>query len=422
MGLTIKKIKDLQYSKQPKVNSATGKLAYPKEIIWDDEIKGFGVRVFTSGQKSFVYQYRTKNGIKRLADLGTFGAQTLDAARDNAKRWAGQILDGRDPLEERKKERSGDLVADLCKAYIDRHAKVNKRSWAEDERRNKLYILPALGRKQLQQVKRQDIAKLHDEIGRRQGKPYMANRVREQLSKMFELARTWGYVEESFINPARGIMDFKESERADFIKPEYLPIVKKALEREQNEVAKNLIWLYLLTGKRKSELLQAKWSNLDETTKTLKIPQTKNNETEYLSFSPQAWKVIERAKHFRVGSNPYIFPGQGTKHLVNIRKCWDRIRKDAAKHGAEGVEHVTIHGLRHTFAVYAVSLGGADLGTVRALLNQKSLRVTTVYAKYLTKAKQKAFDTQGELMAKLASQTRDKKMVKLKRAEKANQD
>ncbi len=229
MGLTIQKIRKLQYSKQPNLNAATGKLAYPKEIIWDDEVKGFGVRVFTSGQKSFVYQYRTKNGIKRLADLGTFGVQTLDAARDNAKRWAAQILDGKDPLEERKMDRNGVLVSDLCQAYIERHAKVNKRTWLEDRRRNKLYIIPALGRKQIQQVRRQDVAKLHDDIGRGQGKPYMANRVREQLSKMFELARIWGYVEELFINPAKGIVDFQEQERADFIKPEHLPIVKTAI-------------------------------------------------------------------------------------------------------------------------------------------------------------------------------------------------
>ena len=403
VGLTVKSIRALQYSRTPRSNASNGQTIYPKQILWDDTTVGFGVRVFPTNKKSFVYQYRTNEGGKRLASIGAFGTLTLDQARDKAQRWAAALLDGKDPLAERQKHRHGISMEDFCAIYIDRHAKIKKRSWLEDERRNRLYIIPMIGKKQVQHVLRREVAELHDQIGRIQAKPYMANRVREQLSKMFELAKTWGIVEEGFINPARGITDFEERERDEYIKPEDMPIVKAAIDREPNQVARCVIWLFLLTGKRKSELLEATWQNLDEKTKTLKIPLTKNSDSEFLSLSPEAWKVIECAKRFRVVGNPYIFPGEAGKgHFVNVRRVWNRIKADAERNGAKGLDRVPIHGLRHTFAVYAVSLGGSDLGTVRALLNHRSLRATTVYAKHLTSTKREAFDRQGALMQSLA--------------------
>lgn len=415
MPLTNQNIKKFSYSKTPNEKSKSGQISYPKDIHWDGAIPGFGVRVFPSGKKSFVFQYRTAQGIKRLADIGPFGAITVEEARQIAKRWSAQVIDGHDPLEEKRKERAGELMADLCSAYIERHAKPFKKSWKEDERRVRLYISPSLGAKQVKQLRRQDIAKLHDEIGRTQSKPYMANRVKEQLGKMFELASTWGFVDPGFINPARGIDDFPERERGDYIKPEHLGIVKKAIDQETNPVGKAVIWLYLLTGKRRNELLEAKWSDFDEKAKTLTISDTKNSDDEILVLGDEALKVIEQAKKFRVVGNPYIFPGDGGRgHLVNIQKIWERIRIAAAKKGAEGVDRVTIHGLRHTFAVYAVSYGGSDLGTVRALLHQKSLRVTTVYAKYLQEAKRKAFNAQGSLMTELLKEKKTAKPSKLK--------
>jgi len=419
LGLTVQVLKRQKYSKTPRAGTKTSNNIYPKQILWDDEIRGFGCRIFPSGHQSFVYQYRTKHGIKRLADLGAFGAITLDQARDHAQRWAAQIIDGKDPLEERKQERQGELMSDLCATYIKRYASKHKLSWKEDERRNKLYIIPMLGNKQVQQITKKDITALKDEIGEIAGKPYAANRVREQLSKMFELARTWGYIDDHFVNPAKGIPDFEEHERADYIKPEYLPIVKKAIDNEKNQVARSLIWLYLLTGKRRNELLQAKWSDLDKANKTLLIRNTKNKKPEYLALSDEAWKIIEAAKQFRQVGNPFIFPGERAgSHFVNIRKPWDRIRKEAARLGAEGVDKVTVHGLRHTYAVFAVSLGGADLGTVRSLLNHRSLRATTVYAKYLTPAKQKAANRQANLMTRLAKPTGSGRVVKLQKPSK----
>ncbi len=87
---------------------------------------------------------------------------------------------------------------------------------------------------------------------------------------------------------------------------------------------------------------------------------------------------------------------------MNVRKPWTRIQKEAAANGAEGIENVPIHGLRHTFAVWITNLTDADLGLVRKLLNHKSLRATQVYAKYKTGAVQKALQQHGALVKSMS--------------------
>ena len=50
-----------------------------RDVRWDDEIPGFGVRVYPNAKKSFVLSYRV-NGRKRLMVLGAFGTLTLEQA------------------------------------------------------------------------------------------------------------------------------------------------------------------------------------------------------------------------------------------------------------------------------------------------------------------------------------------------------
>ncbi|RPI41354.1 MAG: DUF4102 domain-containing protein [Hyphomicrobiaceae bacterium] len=46
---------------------------HDRYIIWDAEIKGFGLLVMPSGIKSYFYQYRTAEGRQRRATIGKHG-------------------------------------------------------------------------------------------------------------------------------------------------------------------------------------------------------------------------------------------------------------------------------------------------------------------------------------------------------------
>ena len=123
MKLTKKEIDRMRYRGDGK----------SRDVRWDDELKGLGVRNFPSAAKSFVLSYRFK-GRKRLMNIGRYGKWTLDKARKEAKSLLVDVDKGKDPLQEKQKERKGQKIGALCEAFIERYAKQKKKTWATDQR------------------------------------------------------------------------------------------------------------------------------------------------------------------------------------------------------------------------------------------------------------------------------------------------
>ncbi len=338
--------------------------------VWDDALPGFGVRVAPSGRKVFVLNYRA-NGRKRLLTLGTYGALTLDQARDLAKARLGEVVMGRDPVEQRKKMLQGETVKALCAAYLERHAS-RKRSAHDDRRRIEQRILPAWGNRKADSVTRADVAALHTRIG--QHAPYEANRTIALLSKMFELARRWGFVAENAANPARGIDKFKEQKRDRWLTHEELPRVTAAIAQEPNLYVRAAIWLYLLTGVRKTELLKTRWDDIDLVRGELRLPETKAGRVHYVPLSPQAVALLEMMP--REEGNPYLLPSTKVPghHLVNIEKPWRRVRK------AAGIDDVRLHDLRRTVGSWLAQAGNS-LPLIGRVLNHSNPSTTAIYAR-----------------------------------------
>jgi len=80
--------------------------------IWDAQVAGFGVRVTSSGIKTFILRYRTKgrSAIKRYVTLGRFGVVTVEQAREGAKRLLGSVAHGDDPALKENQKRSALLI------------------------------------------------------------------------------------------------------------------------------------------------------------------------------------------------------------------------------------------------------------------------------------------------------------------------
>ncbi len=86
-----------------------------KELfIWDTEIRGFGLRVWPSGRRVFIFQYRTKHKQTRRPVIGQFGSMTVEKARRTALQWASEVQDGGDPGGERRESRTASTVAELA--------------------------------------------------------------------------------------------------------------------------------------------------------------------------------------------------------------------------------------------------------------------------------------------------------------------
>ena len=375
MHLTKRAIDGAKF--EGKVRRRRGAKVYGRDIRWDELVAGFGLRIYPPNaegvsRKSFVLNYRFK-GIERMMVLGGYGVEfTLDQARKKAKKLLAN-LDTTDPLENKRKAAvKGETVADLCEAYLERYAKPHKKTWRKDQSRIERIILPKWGKRAADSLTRKDVASLHSRIGAKT--PFEANRIREQLAKMFALGEDWGFLPKDHQNPATKIKDFKEHQRDRWLTHEELPRLAEAIDAEENPYVRACFWLLLHTGLRKNELLRAEWSHVNWERQELRIPETKSGRVHHVPLTPPALALLTDLQ--QVQGNPYIFVGHVIgKHLVNVDKAWRRIRK------AAGVEDLRLHDLRRTVGSW-LAQSGASLHLIGRVLNQSTQSATAIYARF----------------------------------------
>lgn len=362
-------------------------------IFWDAAMPGFGLRIFPNGRRSYVCGYRVQRR-KRLATLGRADVLTLEQARRKAKTYLGQVCGGEDPQSVADAERAACSVKTLVEIYLDRHARPKKRSWKRDQSLLRRVLIRELGTRLAQSLTSADIAPLHAQMGRHS--PYAANELLAVVKKMYNVGKTWGLVPREVLNPAAGIEQFATTKRRRYVTMAEMPRLAAALDADRNDYAAHAIWLLLLTGCRRSEILGAKWSDIDRQQRTLYVGRTKNGEALLVPLSHAALKRLELIP--RQEGNEHIICGAlPGSPLVYIDSAWRRILKAAQ------LTDLRIHDLRRTVGSWLVQ-DGASLHLVGAVLNHKDPKTTAGYAYFQTQERQRALDEHGQrlLAASLA--------------------
>jgi len=356
-------------------------------VLWDSVISGFGIRVYPSGKKSWLIKYRIA-GRQRIMNLGNYPPMTIDEARKRAHAALVSIENGVDPLETKQTQAQVPSLKEFSKIYIERHAKVHKRSWDEDQRRLDQHILPTLGSRRIDMINRSHIADLHNKIGRQA--PYEANRVKALVSVMFERAIEWGLLPENSANPASRIKNHPEQKRDRFVTETELPKLVKAIDVEPNPFIKAALWCYLLLGVRKMELLQLKWEYVDMEAAEIRLPEsvTKQKRVVFVPLSSPSLIIISSLPRYE--DNPFVFPGKRKgQHLINIDKNWRRIRKEA------GLEDVRLHDLRRTVGSW-LAKEGVPLLAIGKALNHSQITTTMRYARLTEDPVREALQQHGQ--------------------------
>lgn len=345
--------------------------------VFDDQVAGLGVRINRSGKQVFVIKFNLK-GRAVWRTIASTDFMTLDQARRLATRMKALAKGGDDPsdlitsflVKEGIASASALDFARFAEIYLDRHAREHKKSWKKDQQRLAFYVTPKLGSRSLTEISRDDLSRLHREIGQRS--KYGANRVLEQLHTMFKLATFWGYLPENWPNPATGIKRYKEKSRDRFVLPSEMPALATAISSFPDVYVRTALRLYLYTGMRKMELLSLKWDYLNLELGEIRLPDTKNGRSHRIPIPRQAVEMLAALPR----KSAFVFPGRswGT-HMSRIDKAWQKIRKEA------GLSDVRLHDLRRTVGSWVVQ-ATKNLPLVGDVLNQTNQNVTRVYSRF----------------------------------------
>lgn len=366
-------------------------------IYWDNALPGFGLRVKTTGVKSFVVQYRNRQtGRSKRKTLGKYGPTlSLHAAREMARALLADVVRGGDPVAKAQSLRQSPRMAELAEQYMSDHAIPKKRPRSVRNDRSMLdrYVLPRLGKLHVTEVSHRDIQKLHCQMSET---PYQANRTLALISKMFELSIRWGMRSD---NPARGVDKFPEQKRDRWLSDVELRRLLKALSEHPNQVAANAIRLQLLTGARIGEVLTANWTDFDLERGVWTKPShhTKQKRREHLPLSGAASSLLCEMHANCSADCPWLFPNRSfNRPYKDLKAFWRSVTQ------AAGLKGYRIHDNRHTHASHLVS-SGLSLPIVGRLLGHTNPSTTQRYAHLADDPLRQATEVMGEKFSQNSS-------------------
>lgn len=331
--------------------------------LYDTELPGFLVLAQASGRKSYIARYRTPAGAQRKMTLGLCAELLPEDARDMARQVIAASRRGEDPA----RDRTAPTVKDLAARFMKDHAARLKPGTARNyEILWRLHILPRLGSLRVRDVKRADVARLHDAM---RGTPHNANRALEVVSKAFELAEVWGLRDEN-TNPCRHVEAYTERHRQRTLTAAEVARLWQVLDEEQaTQVVPGAqaIKFALLTGLRKGEWLTARWDMINTARGVLELPDTKTGARD-VYLPPEAIEILQALPR----SSVYVLPGKTGGPIGGLTGIWERIRDRA------GLPGVRIHDLRHTVGSLA-DRAGFTQRQIADLLGHRQLSTTARY-------------------------------------------
>lgn len=364
-------------------------------ILWDSEVKGFGLRIMASGLKTFVLQYRNAEGTKRRMNLGRYGVLTVDQARDLAKLKLAEVIVGEDPANKVRQDRKGMTVTEMCDWYLTeartgnilgrKNLPIKSSSLEMDESRIRTHIVPLLGNRIVKHLRIADVEQMQTDVkngktakprtggrgGMATGGPGVAGRCLGTLQAIIGHAKHKGLLEAHPTLGAKKLASKKKTRRLSVAEIEMIgKAIAHAEASGENPVALGVLRTLLLTGYRREEGQAMHRGWLHPEAGYVAFPDTKGG-AQIRAIGPAAVRVLENQAE--IAGNPHMFPSTvGDGPFTAVSECLRRVCSLA------GIIGVTPHTLRHTFGSVAGDLGFSEL-TIRAMLGHASQNVTQDY-------------------------------------------
>jgi len=385
--------------------------ATPREIrydLFDSKLKGFGLRVTPSGEKSWFVTYRTgdggRNAPKKRVTLGKASTLTPDQARDGAQKLLASVRLGADPATAKATRRAVITIAELSDQFLTNHVAIKRKPGTAAHYADVLnrIVVPELGKLKVDSVTRADLAKLHQKW---KHTPFQANRVLAVVGSMYSFGSKVGVVPEG-MNPARGVERYEEDGRERYLTSAELDrlgtaireaetigvlwnidptkkgakhLGKNATERRTSisKEAAAALRLLIFTGARLREILHLKWEEVDMERGLLFLQDSKTRK-KTIVLSAAALAVLASLTRVSI----YVIPGEPItrsdgsvieRPRADLKRPWAVVSRSA------GLTGVRIHDLRHTYASVGAG-GGLGLQIIGKLLGHAQASTTARYA------------------------------------------
>ena len=360
------------------------------DIYRDKGCRGLYCLVYKSGAKSFEFKRFINSKIKRIV-LGRIAEITLIEAREKSNKFNIQISRGLGAVE-LKTPSVKMTLAMLEEEFIEQYSKIHKKTFKRDQSCFHNH-LASLNHKLLSTITTNDIQTLFVRISKINGK-ISANRMISLIITIFNYAIQLGYMA---INPALGIKKFKELSRSRFLDKDELSCFFKSLHQETNAAFKDYIYLSLLTGARRQNMLSMRWDDINLDEKTWCIPTTKNGEPLLLPLSEAAVTILKNREVHKAASG-FVFPStkKPNDHIKSVHFKFKGILKRA------GIKDFRIHDLRRTMASLQAA-NGSSLAIIGKSLGHKSMSATAIYARLNIDSTRASIDKASNSMMEIAS-------------------
>ncbi len=350
------------------------------------EEKHIGVYERDKGSNVWWIRYTNEQGRRVAFRVGTHSAAVHVYQQRTAAIRLGVLLPG----SPRRGVKFSELVADAIK-FSEKHHRASK-----DFKQRVNLALDEFGDRVAESITTRELQDWIDEMAEeREWTGGTQNRFKSSLSTVFREGMRANKVT---VNPARLIRRSKESlGRVRFLSYDEEAKLRKAIAatvpgriKDEGESAFAQLDIALHTGMRKSEQFSSTWEQVDLERGFIYLSMTKNSTDRFVTLNSAAVEVLrrlqERHKEIGLPKDSTLFHSKREGLIRNPRKWFATALEQA------GIEGVTWHTLRHTFASRLV-MAGVDLKTVQELMGHKTIAMTARYAHLAPTHKLQALET-----------------------------
>lgn len=328
-----------------------------QKTFFDDNLKGFGVRVSVGGSKTFVLMYGKK---RQLRTLGHYPEMSLAEARIAAKRVQGEVAG---PIDAPPSQIGLLPFTTVRSQFLRDTATRTKTSTLSECRRllEKHFTFD----KPVGAVTRQDITSVIAEMGDRPG---AAKHAFIAIRTMMNWAVRHGHLAATPVPPLK----FKSPSRTRVLADDELAAVWRRAE-EIGYPYGTLVQLLILTGQRRGEIAGLRRAWVKDGTITFPVGFCKNKREHVVPLSPLAQEIMTTVP----GNDALLFPARGASS--NPFSGWSKAKREFDR--PLSLAPYTLHDLRRTFASQLAALG-TPIHVTEKLLNHISGSLSGVAAIY----------------------------------------